>query len=104
MQIRPGYEIVLRKKPTLPPAAGAFAVQIASLGSEAAARARWSDLKRRFPDLLGGLSLSVDRTASENGAQYRLRVGPLPDRAAAKRLCDRLNEREIGCLIVPRQP
>ena len=103
MRIRSGYEIVLRKKPP-PPAAGAFAVQIASLRSEAAVRARWSDLKRRHPDLLRGLSLSVERAALENGAQYRLRAGPLPDRAAAGRLCDRLNEREIGCLIVRRRP
>lgn len=105
MEIRSGYEIVLRKKPPPPPAAsGAFAVQIASLRSEAAARARWNDLKRRYPDLLRGLSLSVDRAGSEKGAQYRLRAGPLPDRAAAKRLCDRLNEREVGCLIVRRRP
>ena len=103
MRIRSGYEIVLRKKPP-PPAAGAFAVQIASLRSEAAVRARWSDLKRGHPDLLRGLSLSVERVALENGAQYRLRAGPLPDRAAAGRLCDRLNEREIGCLIVRRRP
>ena len=100
MQIRSGYEIVLRKKPPPPPAVRAFAVQIASLKSEAAARARWGDLNRRHPDLLRGLSLSVDRVASEKGARYRLRAGPLPDRAAAKRLCDRLTEREIGCLIV----
>ena len=100
MEIRSGYEIVLRKKPPPPPAARAFAVQIASLKSEAAARARWSDLNRRHPDLLRGLSLSVDRVASEKEARYRLRAGPLPDRAAAKRLCDRLTEREIGCLIV----
>ena len=104
MRIRSGYEIVLRKKPPPPPAAGAFAAQIASLRSEAAVRARWSDLKRRHPDLLRGLSLSVDRVALEKGAQYRLRAGPLPDRAAAKRLCDRLNEREIGCLIVRPRP
>lgn len=104
MQTRSGYEIVLRKKPSPPRATvGAFAVQIASLRSEAAVRGRWSELKRRHPDLLRGLSLSIDRTALENEVYYRMRVGPLPDRAAAKRLCDQLNRRKIGCLIVRRR-
>ena len=106
-RIRSGHEIVLRKKPPPPPppraAAGAFAVQIASLTSEAAVRGQWSELKRRHPDLLRGLSLSIDRKVSKKGVHYRMRAGPLPDRTAAKRLCDQLSRRKIGCLIVRRQ-
>ena len=103
MRIRSGQEIVLRKKPPPPRAigtAGAFAVQLASLTSEAAVRGRWGELKERHPDLLRGLSLSIDRRVLEKGVHYRMSAGPLPDRTAAKRLCDQLSRRKIGCLIV----
>ncbi len=86
-----------------PPVAtsGTFYVQIASLRSEEAVRAEWSQMKSRHPDLLGRMSLSVERRRiEEKGVYYRMRVGPFRLRPDAQRFCDRLKARKQGCFVV----
>jgi hypothetical protein len=77
-----------------------FVVQIASVGSSAAAHAEWERLRRRHPDLLGDLSLDVERAdLGPRGVFYRVRAGPLRDRTGAETLCRRLQARQQGCLV-----
>lgn len=92
-----------------PPAAsartgGSFMIQLSSLRSEGAVRRAWSDLQRRHRDLLGGMSLNIQRAlpAGQKQAFYRMRAGPLSTRKAAKDLCSRLKARRLDCLIVGR--
>ncbi len=79
----------------------AFRVQVAALRDEAKAREAWRGLQTKHPDLLGGLNLSVERAdLKDKGIYYRVRGGPLPDRAAAVALCEQLKARKVGCLVV----
>jgi len=82
-------------------AAGTFRVQLASLSSAAAAEQSWDRLAGRFPDLLGGLSHSVEEVAIEgSGTFYRLQVGPLAGRDTAETLCDKLKADGQACIVV----
>lgn len=74
-------------------------VQIASVFAEEDVEPEWKRLQRRNRDLLGDLDLDVQRVELESRVVYRLRAGPLPDRAQAEELCERLAERRLGCLL-----
>jgi len=81
-------------------AQGAAFVQLAALRSQAAADATWAEKRRAFPDLLSGLSSVVWRVdLGDRGLYYRLLTGPLPDTAAARRLCAALQARGQDCLV-----
>jgi len=54
-------------------------------------------------DLLGQLTSSIEQAdLGSKGVFYRLRVGPIPDMEAARKLCDALTQRKEACLIVRR--
>jgi hypothetical protein len=81
-------------------AKGAAFVQLAALRSQAAADAAWAEKRRAFPDLLSGFSAVVWRVdLGDRGLFYRLLTGPLPDAAAARRLCAALQARGQDCLV-----
>jgi cell division septation protein DedD len=75
-------------------------VRLGSVRSPDAAREEWARLKRTHSDLLGSLSGFAVRTdLGERGIYYRIQAGPLPDRAAAERLCSEMKQRNSGCLL-----
>ena len=83
-----------------PAATGGARIQLAAVKSEAAAQKEWARLQKANPDLLGGLSLHVERfnkTASE--VYYRIQAGPLADKAAAKQLCAKLKQNNQACIV-----
>ena len=76
-------------------------MQLTSALSEEGAFDDWKRLSTHNKDLLGSLSPSVSRADLEGkGTFYRLRAGPLPDRAAAQALCAALADRRVGCILV----
>lgn len=81
------------------PASG-WRVQIAALGSEEAARRAWERRREDLPQLLGDLQLSIQRAEVNGEIFYRVRGGPLPDRAAAEERCAALKAEDQGCLVV----
>lgn len=85
-----------------PAAKGGWRVQISSLRSDDAARKAWASLSKKNADLLGKLSLTVERKdlGGGKGTYYRMQAGPLASRDAADALCGRLKQRKIGCLVV----
>ena len=90
-------------KPTAPAVTGepAYRVQLAAVRSESAAKSEWNRLRRKHPDLLGGLTLHVMRAdLGKKGIYYRVRGGPLADEAAARNLCAKLSGQGVGCLVV----
>jgi SPOR domain len=79
-------------------------VQLLALRSEQAVHKAWTVLQKRHGDLLGGLSLNVQRRdlGAKKGVYYRLRVGPLANLAAARTLCSKFKKRKQGCVVVRR--
>ena len=69
--------------------------------SEQGAMGEWSRLVGTNKDALGGLTPSVARVdLGEKGVYFRLRAGPLADRAAAESLCATLSAQNVGCIVV----
>jgi cell division septation protein DedD len=84
-----------------PAARGAFSVQLLAAHSEADVGASWDRLRGAHPDLLASLTPTVARAERAQGDTfYRLRAGPLRDRAAADALCEALSARQQSCFVV----
>ena len=85
-----------------PPNRGTNRVQLGSFRSEKAVRKTWAGYKKRHADLLGGLTLTIQRRnlGPKKGVYYRLQAGPLVNLATAKALCSKFKKRKIGCVIV----
>ena len=76
-------------------------MQLGAVRDEQAARQEWARLKQRNGDVLGDLELDIERAdLGSRGIFFRVRGGPLADEAAAKRVCDALKPRNVGCLVV----
>ena len=81
-------------------AASGARVQLYSARSRALALAAWGRLSSEEKDLLGSLTHRVMKAEIPNrGVFYRLRVGPLVDKAAARRLCGLLKGRGRDCFV-----
>jgi len=87
---------------TSPPGGDAIRVQLASVRSEADARATWERLRKAHGDLLGKFSLHVDRAdlGADRGVYFRVQAGPVSEAALAQLLCGQLKSRGVECLIV----
>ena len=84
-------------------AEGRYRLQLTAVRSAAAAEREWQRLRRAHGDLLGQLESSIEQAdLGSKGVFYRLRVGPIPDMEAARKLCDALTQRKEACLIVRR--
>ena len=80
---------------------GSYRVQLGAVRDEQAARAEWSRLRQRHGDVLGNLELDIERAdLGSRGIYFRVRGGPLADEASARRVCDVLKPRNVGCLVV----
>lgn len=83
-----------------PTAGGRAQVQFAALASEEAARAEWTRLARRVPEL-AAFQPRVTRLEREGQPPlFRLRTGGLGDAAAARALCDAVRARGASCVSV----
>lgn len=86
--------------PAAAPVAGAFQIQLVSVPSEDAANSEWKRISRKHQDL-AALTPSVTKAElPEKGTVYRLRAGPLPDKAAADALCAMLSAEKTGCIVI----
>lgn len=90
-------------KPAKPavPAGKAFRIQIGSVSSDVQGKKYWDSQSVKHRDLFGNLSLSLQKATIKGKTFYRIQGGPLPDRAAASGLCQKLKARKIGCIVVP---
>ncbi|MCA0202439.1 MAG: SPOR domain-containing protein [Proteobacteria bacterium] len=81
--------------------AGAFQVQLASARSEQGAMGEWNRIAGKNKEALAGLTPSVARVdLGEKGVFFRLRAGPLKDKAAADSVCAALGAQNVGCIVV----
>jgi cell division septation protein DedD len=99
----PAAEQPATAAPAVDPA-GRFAVQLASLASEAEASQIGTIIKAKHPDLLGTFDLLVRRAdlGAEKGVWYRVLAGPFAARNTADDLCARLRAapKPADCLVV----
>ncbi|MDX2144635.1 MAG: SPOR domain-containing protein [Rhodospirillaceae bacterium] len=96
--IAPAPEQVAAVPATVP---GGILVQLAASRSEEAALAEWKRVKTKHEALLGALSPTVVRAdLGERGVFFRLRAGPVADKAAADALCASLTAQGDACLVV----
>lgn len=81
--------------------AGEHRVQLGAFRDEAAARREWTRLVGRYPDLLTGLTLRVQRVdlGAAKGVFHRVQGG-LVSVGEAARICDGLKARGQACLVV----
>lgn len=87
--------------PTAP--VGSTRVQLAAGKSEESVRKDWAAMQKAHPDLLGGLTLTVQRVdKGAAGIFYRLQAGPLADKDAAKQLCASLKKVRQDCIVVSK--
>src|SRR5262249_58406488 len=70
-----------------------FAVQLASLPSEAEAMRARDALKSKYPALIGSLDLEIRRAdlGTHKGVWYRVVAGPFTAHDEPQRLCERLH-------------
>ena len=101
----PGRAVARKPSREAPEAKGAAAasgasVQLYSSRSHARALAAWGRLSAAEKELLGSLTPRVMKVeVPERGVFYRLRAGPLADKAAARRLCGLLKGRGRDCFV-----
>ena len=81
-------------------AQGRASIQLGALRSEEAARQEWDRLRARVPEL-ASRSPAITRFEREGQAPlWRLRVGGLADRDAARTLCEQVQARGGACTVV----
>lgn len=83
---------------------GSTLIQLLSMRSEKSVRKAWTVLQKRHGDLLGKLTLHVEKRdlGAKKGVYYRLQAGPLANVAAAQTLCSQLKKQKLGCIVVRR--
>ena len=81
--------------------AGAFQIQLVSVPTEEAAQSEWKRISGRHKDLFASLTPAVTKAdLGDKGIYYRLRAGPLADKAAADQLCAALAADKVGCIVI----
>jgi cell division septation protein DedD len=82
--------------------ANKWRVQLGAFRSNDDAQHQWARMRKDHPDLLGSLTLSVERIdlGPNRGIYFRMQAGPLPDRDVATALCARLKADHVGCMTV----
>jgi hypothetical protein len=90
-------------KPAKPavPAGKAFRIQIGSVSSDVQGKKFWDSQSAKHRDLFGKMSLNLQKATIKGKVFYRIQGGPLPNRAAATGMCQKLKARKIGCIVVP---
>ncbi len=97
----------VKPKPVAPKPASAaqsrsgYAVQLASVRSQDAAKKEWKRLSKRHKDILIGLDPTIVKAdLGGKGVYFRLRVAGMGDRKQAQDFCDKLKARKVGCMAV----
>jgi cell division septation protein DedD len=82
-------------------AIGPYRVQLGSFETSESAQKRWQEIKSRHADLVGSLSMVLERVELKaKGTKYRLQAGPLKSADDVQKLCNALAKRKVGCFLV----
>jgi len=88
--------------PAISHAQSVFMLQLGSHGSEEEAGEKWNDLKGKFPDTLGKLSLRISQVAlpPDNFVVFRTQAGPIKNREEANKMCSAVLASSQECFVV----
>ncbi len=78
---------------------GRYAVQLAALDSDAAARSEWSRLSRRAPSLFSGHKPVIATTTHDGKQFFRLRTAGFASIAEATSFCQQAKQSGIACTL-----
>ena len=82
-------------------AIGPYRIQLGSFSTSEHAQRRWQEIKSRHADLVGGLTMVLERVELRGkGTMVRLQAGPLKTADEVKKLCAALAKRKVGCFLV----
>lgn len=81
---------------------GMYWVQLGAFGQVSDAQDRWNELKSVHANLLEHMQPQVSYPVLSSGAQpvFHLRTGPFVNRVSANGLCDKLQARHLGCVVI----
>lgn len=77
---------------------GGGRIQLGAVKSEEIAQKEWTKIQKAHSDLLGKLSLHVEKVQSNGVTLYRVQAGPFADKAAAQKACASLKARGTDCI------
>ena len=83
------------------PANTKYVVQVGSKKNQTEALASFADMQQKYPALLASYRPMVQKAdLGAKGVWYRLRIGPIPDKTAAAKLCSQLKAQGLpDCLV-----
>lgn len=84
-----------------PAAGGNFYVQLASVKSEADAKAQWPKFQAQY-SALSDLPLRVQRADLAKGTYYRVQGGPITE-SDARKVCSSINGQKAGSCVVAKR-
>jgi SPOR domain len=78
-----------------------YRLQVGAVKTPEIAKQEWDRIKRQNGDLVGSLSVAMDRVdLGGRGVFYRIHAGPIADATQAERVCAQLRQRGVGCILV----
>ncbi|MGV8954624.1 MAG: SPOR domain-containing protein [Cypionkella sp.] len=83
--------------------AGTRLVQLGAFDDEAGARAEWSALQSRFPELIGTKAMVVQSAQSGGRTFYRLRAHGFENEDETRRFCAALLAENASCIAVAQR-
>ena len=102
---KPAPQPVAQQTAAVAPAAAAptkYVVQVGSKKNQTDALASFADMQQKYPSLLASYRPMVQKAdLGAKGVWYRLRIGPIPDKTAASKLCTQLKSQGLpDCLVM----
>jgi hypothetical protein len=79
--------------------AGRTQVQLAAVGSEAAARQEWDRLAHRMPTVLGSRHPLFSKIDHDGHVLWRVRTGDFTNEAEASQFCQQVRAKGSGCTV-----
>jgi hypothetical protein len=74
-------------------------VQLAALSSEAAAKAQWEQMVKRWPAFFAGRQPAFSQVERAGQTLWRVRTGGFEDASQATAFCARLRAKGGGCSV-----
>lgn len=78
---------------------GHFIVQLAALGSNAAAQKQWQVMRKKAPELLGQYSPTIQKANVKGNTIYRIRIKGFTSKTQANSFCSQLKTKSLSCTL-----
>jgi hypothetical protein len=79
-----------------------YRIQIAAMPSRSSANQVWETQRVAQEDILGDLHPAIEQVETDTQTLFRVQAGSLPSLTAAQDLCEKLQQRDVACVVVRR--